>query len=79
MLAGINNLRIETAGTEEEAAEGLEAALGMEVEAGGGSEGKEGGDGTPRELRALEFLTQDAEPSGTTLVDARNGFNELRR
>ena len=24
---------------------------------------------------ALEFLTQDSYPSGTTLVDARNGFN----
>ena len=30
-------------------------------------------------LGALEFLTQDVEPSGTTLVDARNGFNELSR
>ena len=28
---------------------------------------------------ALEFLTQDAEPSRTTLVDASNGSNELRR
>ena len=26
-----------------------------------------------------EFLTQDAEPSGTMLVDACNGFNELSR
>ena len=26
-----------------------------------------------------QFLTQEAEPSGTTLVDARNGFNELSR
>ena len=30
-------------------------------------------------LGALEFLTQEAESSGTTLVDARNGFNELIR
>ena len=32
MLAGINNLRIETAGMEEEAAEQLKDALEMEVE-----------------------------------------------
>ena len=25
----------------------------------------------------LEFFTQESEPSGTKLVDARNGFNEL--
>ena len=41
--------------------------------------GEEEGDETLRALGALEFLTQDAEPSGTTLVDARNGFNELNR
>ena len=76
---GLNNLTIETAGTEEEATEGLEVALGMEVEEVGGSEGKEGGDGNPRALGSLEFLTQDEEPSGTTLVDARNGFNEISR
>ena len=35
--------------------------------------------GTLRSLGALEFLTQDAEPIGVTLVDARNGFNELSR
>ena len=35
--------------------------------------------GTLRSLEATEFLTQDAEPSGTTLVDARNGFGELSR
>ena len=35
--------------------------------------------GTLRSLEATEFLTQDAEPSGTTLVDARNGFSELSR
>ena len=78
----MDNLRIETAGTEEEAAEGLDAALAthdMEVEGDGGSEGEEGCGGTQRALEALELLTQDAEPSGTTLVDSRNGFNELRR
>ena len=54
-------------------------ALGMEVEGDMGSEGEEGGGGTQRALEALEFFTQDAEPSGTTLVDALNGFNELSR
>ena len=72
----LNNLTIETAGTEEEAAEQLEAALGIEVEET--DEGKEEGEGTQTALGALEFLTQDAEPSGTTLVDAHNGFNKLR-
>ena len=51
----------------------------MEGEGERGSEGEEGGGGTLRALEALEFLTQDAEPSGTMLVDARNGFNELSR
>ena len=51
----------------------------MEVEGDGGSEGEEGGGGNQRVLEALEFLTKDAEPSGTTLVDAHNGFNELIR
>ena len=60
-MAGLqmNNLTIETAGTEEEAAEGLEAALEMEVEERG-SEGEEGGGGTQRALEALELLTQEA-------------------
>ena len=54
-VAGLlNNLNIETGGTEEEAAEGLEATLEMEVEGDGqyegASEGKEEADGT---LRAL--------------------------
>ena len=79
-VAGLlNNLKIETAVTEEEAEEGLAEALKMEVEEDEGSEGEEGGGGTLRALGALEFLTQEAEPSGTTLVDARNGFNELSR
>ena len=51
----------------------------MEVERDGGSEGEEGGGGTQRVLEVLELLSQDAEPSGTTLVDAHNGFNELSR
>ena len=75
----MSNLIIETAGTEEEAVEGLAAALGMDVEEDRESEGEEGGGGTQRALEALEFLTQEGEPSGTTLVDARNGFNELSR
>ena len=57
----------------------LEAALGMEVEEVEGREGEEEGGGTLRALEALEFLTQDADPSGTTLVDTRNGFNKLSR
>ena len=64
-------------GTEEEAAEGLAEVMGVEVEEDEGSKGAEGGGGTLRALEALEFLTQEAEPSGTTLVDARNGFTEL--
>ena len=67
------------AGTEEEATEQLTAALEMEVEEDRDGKGEEGGDGTERALGALVFLTQDAEPSGTTLVDARNGFNKLGR
>ena len=66
VLAGLGNLNIETAVTEEEAAEGLEAALEtheMEVKRDGGSEGEERGGGTQRALEALEFLTQYAEPS----------------
>ena len=78
-MARLNNLTIETAGTEEEAAEGLEAALGMEVEEDGGSDGEEGSKGASRALGALELISQDVDPSGTTLVDARNGFNELSR
>ena len=79
VVAGSINLTIETAGMEEEEDEGLAEALEMEVEGERGSEGEEGGGGTQRALEALEFLTQEAEPSGTTLVDARNGFNELSR
>ena len=40
---------------------------------------RKGGYGNTRELGSLEFLTQDADPSGTTIVDACNGFNELSR
>ena len=50
-VAGLmNNLDIETAGTEEEAAEGLAEALRMEGVEAEGSEGEEGGGGTLREL-----------------------------
>ena len=51
----------------------------MEVEENRGSKGEEGGDGTQSALGSLEFLTQDAEPSGITLVDVRNELNELCR
>ena len=54
-------------------------ALEMQAEEDEGREGEEGGGGNQRALGALEFLTQEAEPSGTTLFDARNGFNELSR
>ena len=77
----LNNLTIEAAGTEEEEAKGLEAVLGVEVDGDGEGEveGYEEGEGTLCALGALELLTQDAEPSRTTLVDAHNGFNELIR
>ena len=51
----------------------------MKIEEDRGSEEEEEGEGTQRELGALEFLTQDAEPIGTTLLDSRIGFNELSR
>ena len=54
-------------------------ALEMQVEEDKECEGGEGGGGNQRSLGALEFLTQEAELSGTTLVDARNGFNEMSR
>ena len=75
MAARLNNLSIETTGTEEEAAEGLAASLEMTVEGDRGSKGEEEGGGTQRAQVDLEFLTQEAEPSGNMLVDARNGFN----
>ena len=75
MAERLNNLRIYTAGTEEEAVEQLETALEMEDEEMG--EGEEGGEGTRRALGAIEFLIRDAELSRTTLVDACNGFNEM--
>ena len=51
----MGNLIIETAGTEEKAAEGLEAALGMEIEEVGviNFEGEEEGGRTQRALGAL--------------------------
>ena len=79
IAACLNHLNIETGAAEEETAGGLSKALGMEGVEDEGSEGEEGGGGTLRALEALEFLTQKSEPSGTTLVDARNGFNELSR
>ena len=79
-MAGLfSNLNIETAGTEEEAAEGLAEALRIEVEEEGSSKGEEEGGGTLRALETLEFLTQEEDPSGTTLVVAPNWFNELSR
>ena len=77
VLAGITNLSIETEGAEEEATEKLTASLEMEVEIDRGGEGEDKGEGNQRALGALEFLTQEADPSGTVLVDACNGFNYL--
>ena len=31
------------------------------------------------EMESTGFLTKEADPSGTTLVDDRNGFNKLSR
>ena len=77
----LDNLTIETAGNDDEveAAEDLKAALEIKVAEDGGNEGEEESDVTHRALGDLEFLTQDADPSRTTLVDACNGFNELNR
>ena len=79
VLTGITNITIQTEGTEEEAVEQLTASLEMEVEEDRGGERENEGGGTQRALEALEFLTQESEMSGTTLVDACNGFNELSR
>ena len=55
----------------------LEAALGMEVEEDRDSKGKDECGGTLWAMVSLEFLTQDSETSGTTLVYTLNGFNKL--
>ena len=70
-------LTVETDGTEEAAAEILEAALEMEEDKD--SKGEEVVSVNLRALRAIEFLTQEVEPSGTMLVDACNGFKYLSR
>ena len=51
----------------------------MDVEEDRGSEGEDEGEETQRALLSLEFLVQEADPIGTTLVDVCNGFNELSR
>ena len=81
LAARLNNLRIETVGTEEAATEQLEAVLETEVEEEREDlvDGKEEGVETQRALGALKFLTQDADPIRKTLIDSRNGFNELSR
>ena len=83
-MASLNNIIIETGRTEEEAAEGLEAALGrasqdIVVEENRRKEGEDKGGESQRALGACEFLTQESDPTGTPLVDTRNGFNELSR
>ena len=52
MAAGLNNLTKETAGTEEDVAECLGAALEMEVNGEDEGKGEEGGNGTLRAVRA---------------------------
>ena len=71
------SLMVDREETEKEAAEILEVALRMEVD--GEGEGEEVGVGNLRSLGDIEFLTQDAEPSGITLVDAINSFNKMIR
>ena len=51
----------------------------MEVEEDRGGKGEDEDGGNQRALEALEFLTRESDPSGTSLVDARNGFNKLSR
>ena len=55
VVVDLNNLTIETAGTEEEAAEILAAAISMDIEVNreGEGEGEEEGDGTQRALVSL--------------------------
>ena len=81
MAVGVESLSIDTAGTEEEAAEGLEADIEMEIgeEGEGEGEGEEGGGETLRTLEDLQFLNQESEHNGKTLIDARNRFNNLSR
>ena len=55
------------------------ASQEMEVEEIRGREGSDEGGETQRELGSLGFLTQEAEPSGTMLVDACTSFIELIR
>ena len=53
MVAGLDNLTIETAGKQEEAEEGMAAALGMEVEVDRVSEGEEGVEGLNGQWKPL--------------------------
>ena len=74
---GEEGMMVETEETDKEVADILEVSLGMVVDGEGEGEGV--GTGTLRALGSIDFLTQDANPSGTTLVDARNGFNKMSR
>ena len=53
IASGLFNLNIVMGATEEEAAEGLAEALGMEVEEDVGIKGGEGGGGTQRAMEAF--------------------------
>ena len=63
IAASLHNVTIETAGTEEEVAEGLEDAMGistqeMEVKGYRVSKGEDEGDWNQRSLGALAFLSR---------------------
>ena len=77
----IDNLTIETAGTEEEAAKGLEAALvtqEMEVEGDGESKGEEGGH-TPRGRHRGSYPRRRAETGGEGARSERGRGKRGRR
>ena len=69
---GGDGLRVNTGATEEEVAQIENTEMRMEVE---GEVERKGTLMTPEDIW---FLTQEAEPISSTLVGARNGFNDLR-
>ena len=65
MAVGLNNLTIETAGTEEEAAEGLAASPEMEVEEDRGARARKGVMGLKGQWETLNYslrIQSRAEP-----------------
>ena len=59
--------------------EGTAVNLETELEIGVEEEYKKEGEGNLMALGGTRFLTKEAERSGTTLVNACNGFNDLSR